>query len=166
MTENDVVLRAFQLLSDAGVSSQSIHSELKPYRSVQGDIEVLTEKGWKKRGNYRGARLDLSIIDMKYWDDAYHISPKTSWRFLLFPVKGFHAAFEFKVRVRGNHPRIIHDAELLLKLKEENPSCEVFLVILDHEASERTLQTLAAKLVKYRETPLHIYPSLLSEQHI
>ncbi len=149
ITENDVVLHFFNLLSNAGVYPQKIHGELKPYLPNQDT--VLTGYGWKKRGDYRGARLDLAIVDMAFWDEAYRIAPKNCWRFLLFPIKGFQAAFEFKIRVRGNHPRILDDANLLLHLKTKNPECVVYLIILDRFASKRTFQGLMGKLEPFKK---------------
>lgn len=156
MTEGDVVQRFFLLLIDEGVPLRQIHSELKPYRTGRANKEVIGPDRWVKSGKNRGAKPDLSIVDMTYWKEACRQAPMIAqdrpkyWRFVLYPCEGFHAAFEFKVRIRGNRSRIVKDAEKMTLLHDENPDCKMYLVAMDRAASGRIIQSLEEDLSGYK----------------
>lgn len=165
MTESDVIMRIHLLLCEEGVDRHQIHSELRPYRIKNREVQVLTGQGWVKKGQNNGSKLDLSVIDISpnYWDMAYAMAPKTSsgqpryWRFILCPCEAFEAAIEVKVRVGGNHTRIGRDIEELAWLHEENPDCLLYYIVLDKAASSRILDRVRERLSGHNYIRAFVY---------
>jgi len=175
MTENDLVIRTYARLSEGGVPDVSLHSELRPYigndnlccsvirELTDDDCGKTTERfGWHTQGRAnRGARFDLVVIQSdversKLWERALSkakcdqgLSSRIGyWRILSYPLEGFKAVIEFKIRVKNNINNIMRDIAKLEKLHDENKNCLLYLVILDRCASEKDLEKIENRLKK------------------
>ena len=76
------------------------------------------------------AKVDLAVTDPnpEYLEQAItRINGQRNqlkyWRILLYPLKGFKAVFEVKIRVEGNLKRIYEDIERLNLMHRRNKDC-------------------------------------------
>ena len=159
MTENDIVIQAHKLIQKHVLNTKqklSLHSELRPY-IFEGDIGI-HEMDWNPVDQINHAsKCDLAIIDTSsiHWDKTMkkivclHSRKRRKkklnyWRFLVYPVKAFKAAFEFKMRVRGNLSNIEEDILKLNLIRCKNSKCLTYMIILDKEASNKNMKTIRA----------------------
>ena len=157
LTESDMVNRAYYFIQESGIlekHSLAIHSELRPYDFK--DRKAIHDGSWSDIDQINhAAKFDLALVDASddYWDQAHQYilcsQSKTRkkkriryWRFLVYPLKAFKAAFEFKIRVQGNKDNILKDVDKLSLLDEKNKCCLKYLIILDRKAPERTIKSI------------------------
>ena len=151
LSESDAVCSLFSILNELSLSKGlAIHSQLRPfYGSVDSAFIIKSDKNgkieWQKqRKANEGAVVDLCVIDEdeKYWRKAYAKALRDQnatnrlkyWRILSYPVEALRVAVEVKVKVYRNIRRIRTDLDKLAKIGEKNPSCVLYLVVLDRAA--------------------------------
>lgn len=156
-----MVNRAYYLIQESGILKKhdlAIHSELRPYDFKKR--KAIHDEKWSdiKQVNH-AAKFDLTLVETseQYWYQAFqHILDHQSknikkkriryWRFLVYPLRAFKAAIEFKIRVQGNKDNIMKDVKKLSLLHQKNTCCLKYLIILDRKASDRTIQTIIEEI--------------------
>ena len=151
LTERDLVARAFSLLRKELLPRFSIHCELRPFKGpytqedkkwykVIRDVEGIAK--WCRQQGNSGAIFDLCVLDSdpELWRKAYkkacgeRTEPRY-WRFPSYPLEAFRAVIEFKVRGKGNLPRIKKDIRKLGEMCPVDGNCDGFLILLDRCAT-------------------------------
>lgn len=157
MTESDIVIQAHKLLQDVVIKNKpkhAIHSELRPYKfdKKQG----IKDNHWRCLDQINhAAKCDLAIVlsNETFWkktkDKITCLQSKNPnkkklryWRFLIYPVEAFQAAFEFKMRVQGNLTNIREDIDKLVQIKKGEPDCLTYMIVLDKVASPISMNTI------------------------
>jgi hypothetical protein len=155
MTENDVVLHLSRLLYAVIDPGFEIHSELRPWIP---ENEVIRGQKWDELDQLNWcSKVDLAVTDSRYFQQALEKIKKIQgkkkglkyWRILLFPLEGFEAVFEVKVRVNSNLDRIFEDINRLRVMHCRHKKCEYYLLVFDKAASEKNLRKIEKKTKKY-----------------
>jgi len=161
LTEADIVSSLIQALrKHVQCDRIAIHSQLRPFLKKNGKVKVIGEERSKdksrkrrwieqKRAN-KGARFDIALVsrDEKHWKKALENAKEDQggklkyWRILSYPLEAFHAIVETKVRVSGNIDEIRGDIERLVMVRQENPRCLTFLVVMDKKAKSKDLERI------------------------
>lgn len=146
LTEGDVASTLFWMLKSQlkNETNVAVHSQLQPYKKRNNQVYIIgKDEGWEKpKGGHWGAVVDVAAIDTSesFWNDAYErVKHRKYWRVSGHPVEAFLAIIEIKIRVHGNIKRIKKDIDKLLAIREENPRCLLYLVIMDRKANPKDI---------------------------
>lgn len=157
-TEGDIVCNLFTNLLSVYDENIIVHSQVRPFSGEIEKEKVIIDGEWRepKGGKANsGSVIDLAIIDMSkdYWNKTIRKANRDQlgeekedkgslnyWRILSYPVEAFHVAIEVKAKVKGNKGRIKEDIDKLAKIKERNPKCLTYMIILDRQASPDRVQ--------------------------
>jgi len=148
-TEEDIVCILFsELRKQLRNTHLTVHSQVRPFYHENGHDKVIIEKpkkvfSWKsqEKANH-GCTIDVAVIDVRdeYWelvlekarrDQGVRDDKLKRWRILSYPVESICVAIEVKARVQRNFSKIAKDINELCRLREKNPKCLCFLVVLD-----------------------------------
>ena len=126
LTENDIVIHLAHMLINEG---KTVHSELRPWIPECNKI-IKGDKWTELERLNRCVKVDVAVTDPnpEYLEQALtRIKGQRNqlkyWRILLYPLKGFKAVFEVKIRVEGNLKRIYKDIEKLNLMHRRNKDC-------------------------------------------
>jgi hypothetical protein len=131
LTESDVVASLLGKLRER-LGSDYVHCELRPY-DVEGKFISGKPRKWSKDG--RGSLVDIAVIRKHQLKATIKEKRRKYWRYLSFPVESFTASIEVKIRTWRNKRNIRPDVDKLRLIKEANPDCLVYLLVLDRKAS-------------------------------
>ncbi len=155
-TESDVVIGLARHLANCNSDGAGVHSELRPFFGDSKSREVIGSKksDWVHTDKtVEGACVDLAVV--KY---GVHLKKASSlkaniqteyWRMPLYPVEGFKAAIEVKVRVKGNVHAIENDMKKLSLIRSKNNSCLCYVLILDALAKDKQNNKLKKLMQEY-----------------
>lgn len=152
-TERDAVAEIYCRLKDLSVSHDLyVHCEVKPYPftspKIIPDISLIKNLGkrsWTEEANEIHAGHDAGSIES---------------RFSAVPVEFFHAALEIKIQ--SNFSNAKKDIDKLNQLRQMNPRCNCFLVLLnargkcrDHEKIIKYGQDKGIGVIEYTRNSKH-----------